>query len=85
LIQLQVVAAILIQSKECAGVQEIEAQARNDHVELPTGAKPIVALSDLIWKAYDADAPEVRVGLQEGGLTKLALVRIEALKKADPV
>jgi hypothetical protein len=39
----------------------------------------------MIWNAYDADAPEVRVGLQEGGLNKLALVRIEALKKADPV
>ena len=66
-------------------MQEIEARVKNDHIEPLTSAKSIAALSDLVWNAYDADAPEARVGFLEGGLAKLALVRIEALEKADPV
>src|SRR5882757_2725275 len=74
--QLKVVAAKYVESKEHA-VQEIEVQVENDHIERLTSAKPIVALSELIWNAYDADASEVRVDFQEGDLTKLALIRVE--------
>jgi hypothetical protein len=58
-------------------VQEIEVKVENDHIERLTTAKPILALSELIWNAYDADAPSVRVEFEEGGLTKLALIRIQ--------
>jgi hypothetical protein len=50
-------------------VQEIEIQVENDHIERLTGAKPILALSELIWNAYDADASQVRVEFEEGRLT----------------
>jgi DNA mismatch repair ATPase MutL len=56
-------------------VQEIEVKVENDHIERLTSAKPIVALSELIWNAYDADAAQVRVVLEEGGLTKLSVKR----------
>jgi hypothetical protein len=42
-------------------VQEIEVKVENDHIERLTTAKPILALSELIWNAYDADAHTVRV------------------------
>jgi DNA topoisomerase VI subunit B len=58
-------------------VQEIEVKVENDHIERLTSAKPIVALSELIWNAYDADPAQVRVVLEEGGLTKLSVIRIE--------
>jgi hypothetical protein len=56
-------------------VQEIEVKVENDHIERLTTAKPILALSELIWNAYDADAHVVRVEFEEGDLTKLALNR----------
>jgi Histidine kinase-, DNA gyrase B-, and HSP90-like ATPase len=58
-------------------VQEIEVHVENDHIERLTTAKPILALSELIWNAYDADAKLVRVDFEEGDLTKLALIRVE--------
>jgi Histidine kinase-, DNA gyrase B-, and HSP90-like ATPase len=58
-------------------VQEIEVKVENDHIERLTTAKPIVALSELIWNAYDADAALVRVEFEEGALTKLALIRVQ--------
>lgn len=58
-------------------MQEIEVKVENDHIERLTTAKPILALSELIWNAYDADASTVRVEFEEGGLTKLALIRVQ--------
>ena len=58
-------------------VQEIEVKVENDHIERLTTAKPILALSELIWNAYDADARTVRVEFEEGGLTKLSLIRVQ--------
>lgn len=58
-------------------MQEIEVKVENDHIERLTTAKPILALSELIWNAYDADAHVVRVEFEEGSLTKLALIRIQ--------
>lgn len=58
-------------------MQEIEVKVENDHIERLTTAKPILALSELIWNAYDADARTVRVEFEEGGLTKLGLIRVQ--------
>lgn len=58
-------------------MQEIEVKVENDHIERITTAKPIVALSELIWNAYDADATSVRVDFERGDLTKLAIIRVE--------
>jgi hypothetical protein len=58
-------------------VQEIEVKVENDHIERLTTAKPILALSELIWNAYDADARTVRVEFEEGGLTKPGLIRVQ--------
>ena len=58
-------------------MQEIEVKVENDHIERLTTAKPILALSELIWNAYDADARTVRVEFEEGGLTKPGLIRVQ--------
>lgn len=58
-------------------MQEIEVKVENDHIERLTTAKPILALSELIWNAYDADAHSIRVEFEEGALTKLALIRVQ--------
>ncbi|MGJ5122311.1 ATP-binding protein [Bradyrhizobium oligotrophicum] len=58
-------------------MQEIFVQVENDHIERVTSAKPIVALSELIWNAYDADASKVSVSFQDDGLTRLSLIQIE--------
>jgi hypothetical protein len=50
-------------------MQEIVVQVENDHIERLTGAKPLVALAELIWNAYDSDAREVRVDFEAGDLT----------------
>jgi hypothetical protein len=57
-------------------VQEIEVNVEKDHIERLTTAKPILALSELIWNAYDADAHRVQVDFEAGELTNLALIRI---------
>ncbi|MCW2309506.1 ATP-binding protein [Rhodobium gokarnense] len=61
---------------EALPVQQIEVKVENDHIQRLTTAKPIAAISELIWNAYDADAQEVRVELEGGQLTKLGLIRI---------
>lgn len=57
-------------------MQQIEVKIENDHIQRSTTAKPLAAISELIWNAYDADAREVKVELEEGQLTKLGLIRI---------
>ncbi|MBY3179303.1 hypothetical protein HFO27_32685 [Rhizobium leguminosarum] len=57
-------------------MQQIEVKVENDHIQRITTAKPIAALSELIWNAYDADAREVKIELDEGLLTKLGVIRI---------
>lgn len=65
-----------MKSRTVPPVQQIEVQVENDHIERITSAKPIIALSELIWNAYDADARKVQVQLEEGQLTKLGLIRV---------
>jgi hypothetical protein len=57
-------------------VQQIEIKVENDHIQRITTAKPLAAISELIWNAYDADAREVKVELEEGQLTKLGVIRV---------
>jgi ribosomal protein L7/L12 len=57
-------------------LQQIEVKVENDHIERVTTAKPLAAISELIWNAYDADATEVRVVLQSGRLTKLGAIHV---------
>lgn len=57
-------------------MQQIEVKVENDHIQRITSAKPIAALSELIWNAYDADAREIKVELEEGQLTKLGVIRV---------
>lgn len=59
-----------------AFVQQIEVKVENDHIQRITTAKPLAAISELIWNAYDADAEEVRIELSEGQLTKLGTIRV---------
>lgn len=57
-------------------MQHIEIKVENDHIQRVTTAKPLAAISELIWNAYDADAREVRVELEEGQLAKLGVIRV---------
>ena len=57
-------------------MDEIEVRVEQDHLRRLTSAKPLAAISELIWNAYDADAPEVRVEFEEGVLTQLGLIRV---------
>ena len=59
-----------------AGLQQIEVKVENDHIQRITTARPLLAISELIWNAYDADATEVRVQLEPGPLTKLDIIRV---------
>ncbi|MCA0850244.1 ATP-binding protein [Salipiger thiooxidans] len=57
-------------------MQQIEIKVENDHIQRITTAKPLAAISELIWNAYDADAREVKVELEDGQLTKLGVIRV---------
>ena len=57
-------------------MQQIEVRVENDHIQRITTAKPLAAISELIWNAYDADARKVVIELEEGQLTKLGVIRV---------
>jgi hypothetical protein len=57
-------------------VQHIEIQVENDHIQRITSARPLAAVSELIWNAYDADAKHVKAELAPGTLTKLDSIRV---------
>lgn len=61
---------------EAFSVLQIEIKVENDHIQRVTTSKPLAAISELIWNAYDADARQVKVELEEGQLTKLGVIRI---------
>lgn len=52
-------------------VQEFEVQVEADHIQRITSAKPLAAISELIWNAYDADARKVTVDFVAGPVRKL--------------
>ncbi|WP_442678328.1 ATP-binding protein [Sphingomonas sp. ASY06-1R] len=57
-------------------MKQIEVRVENDHIQRITTARPLAAISELIWNAYDADATEVRVELEKGQLTTLGGIHI---------
>ena len=57
-------------------MEYFEVVVEKDHLENLAKAKPIKAISELVWNAYDADANEVRIEFEEGALTKLGLIRV---------
>ena len=54
----------------------IEIKVENDHIQRLTTARPISAISELIWNAYDADARKVIIEIEAGAVTKLGLIRV---------
>lgn len=57
-------------------MKQIEVKVENDHIERITSARPLAAISELIWNAYDADATMVRVELEPGEITQLGSIRV---------
>ena len=57
-------------------MKQIEVKVENDHIQRITTARPLAAISELIWNAYDADATEVRVELKKGQLTELGSILV---------
>ncbi len=57
-------------------MQALEVTVENDHIERITSARPLLAISELIWNAYDADASEVRIQLEAGQLTRLGRIQV---------
>lgn len=55
-------------------MKQIQVRVENDHIQRITTARPLAAISELIWNAYDADATEVRVELEKGRLTELGSI-----------
>lgn len=55
---------------------EFLVNVEKDHIERLTSARPLAAISELIWNAYDADAKKVFVEFEAGDLTELALIRV---------
>ncbi|MEJ8309856.1 ATP-binding protein [Agrobacterium larrymoorei] len=56
--------------------QQFEVEVENDHIQRVTSAKPLAALCELIWNAYDADAQEVKIELEAGQLANLGVIRV---------
>ena len=57
-------------------MQSFEVVVEKDHIERLTKTKPLTAISELIWNAYDADATKVTVSFEEGVLSALGLIRV---------
>jgi hypothetical protein len=57
-------------------METFEVGVESDHIERLAKAKPVNALSELIWNSYDADATTVRVDIEEGDVVQLGLIRI---------
>ncbi|MDX2103129.1 MAG: ATP-binding protein [Alphaproteobacteria bacterium] len=57
-------------------MKQIEIRVENDHLQRITAARPLAAICELIWNAYDADAAEIRVVLEPGQITKLGKILV---------
>lgn len=58
-------------------MEVFEVGVEKDHIERLTKSKPLIAISELIWNAYDADASKVEVEFEDGQLVKLDLIRVK--------
>lgn len=56
---------------------QVEVQAQPDHLDSLAKGKPLFALAELIWNAFDADAHEVRVTVKENGLGGVEEIAIQ--------
>lgn len=54
--------------------EEFQVEVQADFIEKITRAKPLQALSELVWNALDADAREVRVSCERNELDSLSAV-----------
>lgn len=61
-----------------------EVGVEKDHIERLAKAKPLNAISELVWNAYDASASKVEVEFQAGHLSKLELIRVKDNGKGIP-
>lgn len=57
-------------------MKTITVQVREDHLETLARTKPISAVSELIWNAFDAESTEVRVEFVENELGGLDTIRV---------
>ncbi|MCX5757013.1 MAG: ATP-binding protein, partial [Candidatus Hydrogenedentes bacterium] len=57
-------------------MRTISVQVRDDHLELLSRAKPMLALAELIWNALDADSTEVRVEFVDNAMGGIDAIRI---------
>ena len=57
-------------------VDEFQVEVQPDFIEKITRAKPLQALSELVWNALDADAREVRVYSERNEFDLLPTIRI---------
>ena len=57
-------------------LKTVTVQVRNDHLEVLARTKPMTAMAELIWNAFDAEATEVRVEFIENELQGLETIRI---------
>lgn len=55
----------------------IEVEAQPDHLDLLTKASPVLAVAELIWNAFDADAHKVRVSVVENILGNVEQISVE--------
>ncbi len=58
-------------------MRKISVQVREDHLALLSRSRPMLAMAELIWNAFDADASEVRVVFEENELGGLDAVRVQ--------
>lgn len=67
-------------SPKTPGKEVQEMNVANDHIEsIIKNATPLSALEELIWNALDADANNVEITLEKGGLRDLALAKINVM------
>jgi len=57
-------------------VRTISVQVQDDHLELLSRAKPMLALSELIWNALDAEATEVRIEFADNDMGGIDAIRV---------
>lgn len=57
-------------------MRTISVLVRDDHLELLSRAKPMLALAELIWNALDAEATEVRIEFVDNAMGGIDAIRI---------
>ncbi len=58
-------------------VHQYPVEVQPDHLEKITRAKPVQALSELIWNGLDADAERINISFEENGLGTLERITVK--------